>query len=172
MIELKSIKKSFLIDQTKQDIEVESLNGAVIGGFMDLLRLDDIASQYKNCADSLVDKVSKDREFAYEYAYPIIFLYRHYLETRLKSIFSSKKNTHSLDSLLNLLITFCEEKNVPNWLKEALKNRVNDFNLIDPTSTRFRYGSKDAQEEFLVDLSRMKLIISEFEVVISKLEEL
>lgn len=171
MIELSAINQSFLIDQTKQDVEVEYLNGAVIGGWADMQDIKEIAAQYKRCADELVEKTSKDREFAFEYAYPIIYLYRHYLELRLKSIHRKTKSSHKFEWLLDNLLLIAKENNFPDWLTKALKDRVSEFKTIDNTSIRFRYGS-EPEDEYIVNLNGMKLVIDDIEKVIETLEKL
>jgi hypothetical protein len=166
---LEAIQKSFLIDQTKQEVDVDSINGAVIGGLVDLQALDEIGSQYKNAADQLVSYVSKNRDIAYEYAYPIIFLYRHYLELKLKSIKPTFKNNHPFEPLLDHLLEWSDHPRIPQWVRNALKDRVNEFKIIDNSSMRFRYplGNDDeVGEEYLVDLSRMKGAIADIEIII------
>lgn len=169
MIELDALQKSFLIDVAKTDVDVESINGSVIGGWVDMQMLNEIAISYLNAANELVNRTSKESEFAYEYAYPIIFLYRHAIELKLKSIKNGYKENHSLHQLRDNLIDMVEDR-MPLNLQNSLKERINEFIIIDERGTRFRYGS-EPKDELIVDFIQMKNVVKEIFKVVETIEK-
>lgn len=167
-VELREIQNSFLIDQTKVDIHIEALNGACIGGFVDLQSLNYIAYSYLITGEKLIDFTNKNKDIAYEYAYPIIFIYRHALEIKLKTISVHYKKDHSfgklLPDLLSLVGSFMSDE-----LKKKLSQRINEFILLDNESTRFRYGS-EPKDEYLIDLDKMGKVVKEIFLIIDTIK--
>lgn len=167
---VEAIEKSFLIDPTGQTYEPAPNSNVVIGGWLDFATLEEISIAYKKAADDIVDKANDSLEFAYEYTFPIIFLYRHAIELRLKSIHLDFNTNHSLDSLRDNLIDKLKG-NVSNILLNKVQDRINDFKIMDQKSTRFRYGGNDPQEEFIVDLQHLRKVVHELFRIVELVEK-
>jgi hypothetical protein len=84
-------------------------------------------------------------------AYPMIFLYRQYIELALKELIREankvvkKKNQlpmiHKLDQLWSICKKIIKERGLPISEKDikAVKNYIDQFSQVDPTSMAFRY---------------------------------
>jgi hypothetical protein len=122
-------------------------------------------SGYKDAADDLVEKVSYT-SLGESYVFPIVFLYRQYLELMFKNIYvqinrgeQNIKFNHKLDKLWieiknNLVNLNANEIS----LVDAV---INEFQLIDSNSTSFRYFwnldlSATLPEKLSVDLIFLK----------------
>lgn len=106
---------------------------------------------YKEAADLLVESVATHKGTADSLIFPIVFLYRHYLELRFKSLL------HDGSRLLNLDYTPKAEHKFSNlWPKvrsilvelwpneegdqlKAMDSLIQQFETVDPGSTSFRY---------------------------------
>lgn len=107
-------------------------------GDMDILEernLDHIADNYFRCAEVLIERILDNRLEDYVAQFPILYLFRHAFEVRIKQIIekqSGKKatNEHSLHVLAN------KTTGLEAW---ALK-RIQELNESDPRSDRLRYG--------------------------------
>lgn len=165
---LEAINDSFLIDQTKEDIEPNSRTMVLVGGWADWTSLGEIAKAYKLAADDIVDKAYDTLEFAYEYTYPVLFLYRHATELLLKSIHPQIRKNHSLETLRDYLINELNGR-TSDSLVQNVRDRINDFNLIDKRSTRFRYGLGDPENEFLVHLPHLRSVVNDLFKIVEEL---
>lgn len=110
-------------------------------------------SSYKNTADDLVEEVL-DTELINSYVFPIVFLYRQYLELLLKNIYFVyieedsrvktkfiKDNGHRLDKIWVHKIKpyFKTNRNLsPDEIK-FVGNLIEEFTNYDPNSFSFRY---------------------------------
>jgi hypothetical protein len=168
---VEAIENSFLIDPIDQDYHPAPNSSVVIGGWSDLATLEEISLAFKLSADEIVNQAFTSLEFAYEYAFPVIFLYRHALEVSLKSINSGYKANHSFLSLTDNLIEKLKGS-ISKRLLEKVQDRIDDFIIIDQKSTRFRYGVENPQEEFTVDLQHLKKVINELFDIIEKVRKL
>ena len=117
------------------------------------------ATGYKNAADVLIQSLSGDQTTKNRVdtlVYPILFLYRQYLELRFKQLIlkisgflgqpERVKLTHKIDSLWGILKPLMEDA-----LREAgdqgdtaqlftdIEECVKRYSELDPTSTAFRY---------------------------------
>jgi len=116
------------------------------------------ATGYKDAADILAQRVMETQRSADVLIYPIVFLYRHYLELRLKEIIVAGqelldhppdlKLIHGLDILWKSCPKIFDEV-WPGSSKDEL-NAVEDcimqFYKTDPQSMSFRYpATKDGQ---------------------------
>lgn len=107
-------------------------------GDMDILEehnLSDISDNYFRCAEVLIERIFDNRLEDFVAQFPILYLFRHAFEVRLKHIIEAqtgKKVTseHSLHVLAN------KTSGLEAW---ALK-RIQELNEIDPRSDRLRYG--------------------------------
>lgn len=125
---------------------------------------------YKDAADILVEYTKKTNKRLDFIVFPIVFLYRHYLELQLKMIIQDGyqllymnkgyAKCHKLDELWNdckLII----EKMWPNGDKdplEAMDDYINQFCQVDPTSTEFRYPVRRNGTDTLENLNFINLI--------------
>jgi hypothetical protein len=107
---------------------------------------------YKQAADCLVEYVSQERRFQDTLVYPIAFLYRQYLELRLKELIRSgnillgtPNNMRKPDHRIDKYWEQCRKVLEKIWPNEktddldAIAECIKDFSKVDPTSTGFRY---------------------------------
>ena len=106
---------------------------------------------YKEAGDSLVNSVADRSGTADSLIFPIVFLYRHYIELRLKSLLQDghrlldkahkQKPGHQLSRLWlevrNILVDLWPDRNKDDLA--AFDSLINQFEQIDPRSTTFRY---------------------------------
>lgn len=151
---------------------------AIIGHDPDFGR-DMYCSGYKQAADVLVDRfLERHNNYSAEYdsqAYPIIFLYRHYLELRLKELLIAygrllcesvnvKGYSHYLVRVWQAIRNMenrVSTKYVPEVYEnlEVLQGIIAEFDRIDPTSEAFRYptyGKTAILPMIQVDLQMLK----------------
>jgi hypothetical protein len=111
---------------------------------------------YKRAADILIERI-KQNEFTFDIntlVFPIVFLYRHYLELILKSIIKEgyavigeRKNVpehHNLYKLWNKANELRIKANIEikNKDRDIVFSCIDDFSKIDPFSEAFRYPTK------------------------------
>lgn len=128
------------------------LNG---GGQFQYLEL---ARNYRHAAELLLDQALKSGE-PNDWAYPVLFAYRHTLELYLKIIGQVAEQTHSLARCVHLVEKLYSAKIDPRtkaWILELEK--------IDPhPGTAFRYADNDAQTlrhaEYWVDFVQFKFVM-------------
>jgi hypothetical protein len=127
------------------------------------------ASGYKKAGDLLVAYVIKERINQDILVYPIVFLYRHYIELRLKELI--RKGNLLLDSpgrfpqhhLIDKLWSECRKILKKIWPEEnaddlnEIEKYINDFSECDPTSTAFRYPKDKKDKESLSGLTHINL---------------
>lgn len=137
--------------------------GFLIGGMVSKFHQIEIARSYRSAAEHLISEI-KDSPEPLDYAYPVLFLYRHCLELYLKIILNNapsekKIKIHDLDSLIKNIENEYQKK-IPNWIKA----RLLDFHFLDPKSTSFRYIDAMPDEvsnldEFWIDFEHLHLVI-------------
>jgi hypothetical protein len=125
---------------------------------------------YKQAADFLVERVSQERRYQDTLVYPIAFLYRQYLELRLKQLIRMgrallgiplKKDHlhHGLNQLWICCRKILEEVHPnenANDLDDAEKNFA-EFDHVDPASTAFRYPADKEGNASLKNLTHINL---------------
>jgi hypothetical protein len=106
---------------------------------------------YKDAADRLVEHTQSDRTSLNFMVFPILFLYRHYIELALKEIILSaseylekeQKNTniHTLSKLWEEAkkLIFEVDLEIPNDEIIAIENQILQFHKLDKSSETFRY---------------------------------
>lgn len=106
---------------------------------------------YKEAADLLVDSVSERKGAADSLIFPIVFLYRQYIELRLKSLIRDGKSLidkeykekpeHRLGPLwLQVKVLFDEIfSDADPEIDRAIESLIQQFEEVDPRSTTFRY---------------------------------
>lgn len=131
---------------------------------------------YKEAADALIDRaLETDRGYDLQF-YPIAFLYRQYLELRLKQLLITGGNVVYYESKLahghDLRRHWAEVRNIlesvwPDTQAEemdALGKCIEEFCQLDPNSTSFRYPVDTAGNPTLsgldqVDLENLKSVM-------------
>lgn len=125
---------------------------------------------YKEAADSLVDSIANRKGSADSLIFPIVFLYRHYVEIRLKSLLHDgsrlldrdykQKSEHQLSKLWPKVRSILDEL-WPNEEGEDLKamdSLIAQFEEVDPQSTTFRYPKDfDGNNSLKLDVPRVNL---------------
>ena len=107
-------------------------------GDMDILEehnLGDISDNYFRCGEALIEQVYSNDIEDFVAQFPIIYLFRHAFEVKLKQIIEAQTGEkidrgHSLHGLMNKVT------GLDGWVLK----RLQELNDIDPGSTRLRYG--------------------------------
>lgn len=124
------------------------LNG---GGVEEYLAL---ARSYRDTADTLLEAALKSNE-ARDWAYPVLYAYRHTLELYLKIIGDVQERTHSLRRCVELV-----ERRLGAKIGTPIRGWIIEFDRIDPGGTAFRYADDDSETlrkaEYWVDFHHLK----------------
>ena len=80
-----------------------------------------------------------EKDEVHEWAYPILFAYRHTLELYLKLIGEIDEITHSLKKCVELV-----ERRHGQRIPESIRNWILELESIDPAGTAFRYADADS----------------------------
>ncbi|WP_417814420.1 hypothetical protein [Thalassospira alkalitolerans] len=107
-------------------------------GDMDILEehnLGDIAENYFRCGEVLIERVYRNDIEDFVAQFPIIYLFRHAFEVRLKQIIESQtgekaSKEHSLHKLMNQV----------TGLEDWAKRRLQELGDLDPNAELLRYG--------------------------------
>ena len=106
---------------------------------------------YKNGADILCNHVDLTQRSQDTLIFPIIFLYRHYLELIIKEILSDcakileediKFKHHNLSSYWEMVKSNCSravEDEIPSDMKDQIENVIRQLICVDKGSDAFRY---------------------------------
>lgn len=109
------------------------------------------SQSYKDAGDRLVEYAQTDKTSINFLVFPILFLYRHYLELALKEIILTATqylekehdaiNSHSLSQLWREAKKLISEVdlNIPNDEMVAVENQISQFHKLDKSSMTFRY---------------------------------
>ena len=125
---------------------------------------------YKEAGDSLVNSVAARSGSADSLIFPIVFLYRHYIELRLKSLLHDgrrlldiehkQKSEHQLSKLWPKVRDILVElwPDCSNSDLAALDSLINQFEQVDPRSTTFRYPKDfNGNNSLQIDSPRVNL---------------
>lgn len=107
-------------------------------GDMDILEEQNLevnSGNYFRCAEVLITQIFDNRLEDFVAQFPILYLFRHAFELRLKQIIESQTgrivtDEHSLHVLANKI----------SGLEDWALRRIQELNEIDPRSIRLRYG--------------------------------
>lgn len=114
---------------------------------------DTYAAGYKAAADAMMEHVIANPGWIDLHVYPVMFLYRHYLELRIKEIVRkcgrTIPHTHSLESLWALLQPEISNRRHSDQARFTLYlgERLAEFHLIDQGSLTFRYPNHGSKNE-------------------------
>ncbi len=148
----------------------------VLGG-MALPTFAELADEYFRAARLLVDAILRGDCEDYLLPNPVLFLYRHAIELRLKWLMGESKKTHDLDRLLRDIASAPPAgfgAALPGWLKF----RLAELAAVDPCSTSFRYAqTRDritrpeapVDGEIFVDLRHLMKIMELMDVTLRQL---
>jgi hypothetical protein len=125
---------------------------------------------FKSTADKLVAIVESEPHYADDFVYSIWYLYRMYIELRLKTIIESEKQIwkkgHNLEKLWEEAKSTMECSS--QWFEdqelEAVEEKIKEFCKIDPFSDAARYATNTNGEPTFkgiqtVDLKHLKQVI-------------
>ena len=125
---------------------------------------------YKTAADVLVEYVKGSRRDQDVLVFPVVFLYRHYLELCLKRLIEWGKELldenpdfpkqHELDKLWHVCRPILSrlEPSIPKQDLEAIEEAIRQFCAIDPSSEAFRYPlTKKGQKSISPDVRYINL---------------
>jgi hypothetical protein len=127
------------------------------------------ASGYLQAAQLLVKAIVNTRESPDAVVYPIAFLYRHYLELRLKTIITEGQELlgqrvelrmdHNLDGLLKTARKIIEEvySKDPKEPVKAVEECMVQFCNLDRQSYAFRYPADKLGNRYLKDLKLLNV---------------
>jgi len=107
------------------------LNGGSVNEFLELAR------NYRQSAETMLDSALKSGE-PRDWAYPVIYAYRHTLELYLKIIGEIEEATHSLSDCVRLI-----EKSYRQKLGSPVREWIMELDAIDPMGTAFRYADDE-----------------------------
>ncbi len=126
-------------------------------------------SGYKIAADSLVKKVIRTKRHQDSLVYPIVFLYRHYIELLLKKILldgyrlldktQEVPTVHKLDYLWRecraILLEIWPEEDTTAL--DSIETCIKNIMEIDPSSTGFRYPVDKNDKPSLPELTHINI---------------
>ena len=139
---------------------------------------------YKEAADILVTYVEEHSRWQDVLVYPIVFLYRQYLELaikglikqarRLQNISDSVPKKHDIDKLWIICRGLLSDISPGESVEEQkqIGRLIEEFNRVDPTSTAFRYPEDKGGDPSLcpgirhVDLRNMREVIMKISAVL------
>lgn len=107
------------------------LCGGRIQGYLELAR------NYRAIAENLLHTALDSGE-PLDYAYPVLFAYRHTLELYLKILGESDEVTHSLEKCVRLV-----EKRHNKKIGSPIRGWILELDNIDPNGTAFRYADEE-----------------------------
>lgn len=132
-------------------------------------------SGYKDSADDLVEKTFSNEM----YIYPVVFLYRQYLELLLKNIIAKmpkedqyKGELHNLKKMwAHISKVFKREKLIAKKQLKKVEDVVLAFHKVDPKSSNFRYFFKfknklTIDKKMVVDVRLMQSKINEVDTIL------
>lgn len=112
--------------------------GFLIGGWATYSNRQ-IAQQYFDAANVLVEAIKQNQRADFELAFPVIYLYRHFLELMLKSILDSQPKTHDIGKLTSAVEALVQVR-YGQLLPALIKAWLMEFGARDRQSTAYRYG--------------------------------
>lgn len=122
----------------------------------------DMAMSYRVAAFRLLD-MAGDQGEAWESVDPILFCFRHALELNLKAMNKgTRQRVHDLKSMADALHTRLSTR-YPAQQVDWLRDRIHEFDAVDPRSTAFRYddaASPHTPPELWVDFVKLRQIMN------------
>lgn len=123
-------------------------HGGIAGGMGWLTPQMEVAQAYRFAASAVIKQALRD-DLAWQAVYPALFLYRHAVEVTLKALFPDAPFNHGLKRLIERVGTLLDA-NMNAKDAEWVKARLQEFEVMDPASTAFRFaGAKLPGEKVL-----------------------
>ncbi|GAB6904200.1 conserved hypothetical protein [Desulfosarcina cetonica] len=158
----------------------DAFNNAILNRFSD--QIEAYTMGYKEAADILAKYVLQSQCFQDILIYPIIFLYRQYIELRLKEIIQEGRNFlgdegsypkhhrlhHLWDTVKSIIMRIYNLSDEPNEF-DLIGKLVSDFKKFDPDSSSFRYpagrrGNKPLKEISYINIRQFVDVINEISI--------
>ena len=123
---------------------------------------------YLRAARLLTTSICSTAEYVDCFIYPIIFLYRHYVELSLKNLLiksnitnSTVLGSHNLENLWKKLKPIVLDLSLDEELgTEGFESYIKQITEIDKNSFSFRYDkTKDRKERNLKDISHINILV-------------
>lgn len=146
-----------LIQDLPDDLDETWRHGIMLcgAGMQDFLEL---ARNYRHVAENLLDIALKTGE-PLDFAYPVLFAYRHTLELYLKIVGEIDEATHSLKDCVTLV-----EKRHGKKLSSPVRGWILELDTLDPRGTAFRYADEASYKlkyaEHWLDFVQFKFAMS------------
>jgi hypothetical protein len=126
------------------------------------------ADGYKEAADAVVEHALEHQYHLDTFVYPILFLYRHHLELRLKELIQNggfllgRRTKVPRDHRLDNLWAPCRrilEKAWPESRAElkSIDRCIREFSRVDPSSEAFRYSRTKCGKKTLEGITHVNL---------------
>ncbi len=124
---------------------------------------------YKEAADLLVANIENGRRMQDTLVYPILFLYRQYLELALKELIRDARilqdidepfpKTHRIDELWKICQTLLQQvsSDEPIDCLTEIGRLIGEFSGVDPTSMAFRYPEDKEGNPSLAGIGNINL---------------
>jgi hypothetical protein len=122
------------------------------GGMQEYLEL---ARNHRRIAKNLLEGALASGE-PRDYAYPVLFAYRHTLELYLKIVGEIDEPTHSLEKCVRLV-----EKRHGQKIGPRVRGWILEFDKIDPGGTAFRYADVLGCVEYWLDFLQFKFAMKQ-----------
>jgi hypothetical protein len=150
-----------------EGIDETSRHGAFVGGMAGAHQDGGIASSYLRAAEQLAAQAVAD-DAAHEVVLPVVFLYRHALELRLKLAVRPAKLDHDLVKLAETLdVQLLAKRGV--GLPSEILDRIREIGKFDPRADAFRFtrraatkgkpGEAHFNEEVWVDVAHLRRVM-------------
>lgn len=162
-VEVEGASRPVFVTSGFEQIDETSTYGAYVGGMAGAYEDAGLAGNYVTSAAMLVERALRD-ETIHEVALPVLFLYRHALELRLKYAVQPAKLDHDLDVLAAKLDELLLARRGAG-LSRPLLERVHEIARFDPRADAFRFTYKTRKrlpdgahfpEEVWVDLVHLR----------------
>ena len=139
---------------------------------------------YKEAADRLVEQLEAQRRHQDLLVYPIVYLYRHYLEVAIKGLVRQAQTLlgnsveipakHTIADLWTTCSALLERVSPGDSVEEQrqIGRLLREFATVDPTSTAFRYpvdlkGNQSLSGIRHIDLPNVRDVIGKIAVILN-----
>ncbi len=128
------------------------------------------ARGYKDAADILVAHIEEKQRNQDTLVYPIVFLYRQYLELMLKNLIRNGRRLqdinepfpqiHKIDALWQICSQMLHEISPDDSVEEIrqIGRLISEFCKVDPTSMAFRYPEDKKGNPSLLSMTHINLL--------------
>lgn len=160
-------RKPLFQTEDLESIDETWRNGAYIGGLASAGRTEAMARSYLLAGTALVQQAIRD-DAAWEIVLPALFLFRHAIELRLKSLVQPATLDHDLDKLVGALdetLTTQRGFGLPARLVgyvaelNAMDSRADAFRFYDRKPTKQGAGGPFFPDEVWVDLAHLLFVV-------------